>query len=129
MNVTKCRDLQFKPLKVLMHQDMPLYQWSSSKKSTVISPIQKKELSAYYQHTKDAPLCRINYRSHNIELFSDLWTSLEVFDNISKNKISLTDAVLLKVQFLHRNRKCAKLMEYSDFKMDWTSSVGYGEIG
>ena len=57
-----------------------------------------------------------NYRSNRIELFSDLWSSLEVFDNISKNKISLTDAVLLKLQFLHRNRKCAKSIELFRFK-------------
>ena len=85
-------------LKVLMQSDMPLCQWSSSRKGTVISPIQIEELLAYYQHTKYVPLCRINYRSHSIELFSDLWSSFEVFDNISKHKISLTDAVLLKLQ-------------------------------
>ena len=93
-----------------MQSDMPLCQWSSSRKATVISPVQTEELLAYYQHTKFTPLYRINYRSHGNELFSDLCLSLEVFDNISKNKITLTDAVLLKFQFLHRNRNCAKLV-------------------
>ena len=101
-----------------MQSDMPLCQWSSSRRGTVISPIQIEELLAYYQLTKFAPLCRINYLSHSIEVFSDLGLSLEVFDIISKNKISLTNAILLKLKFLHRNRKCAKLMEFSDFKMD-----------
>ena len=30
------------------------------------------QLLAYSQHTKFVPLCRINYRSHSIELFRDL---------------------------------------------------------
>ena len=80
---------------------MSLRQWSISKKGTVISLIQIEELLAYYQHTKFAPLCRINYRSHSIELFSDLWASLEAFDNILKIKISLTYAVLFKLKILH----------------------------
>ena len=116
-------------LKVLMQSGMPLCQWNSSKKGTDIGPIQTEELLAYSQHTKFAPLCRINYLSHRIYFFSDWWPSLEVFDNISKNKISLTDAVLLKLQFLHQNRNCAKLMELFDLKMNWTSSVGYGQTG
>ena len=82
-----------------MQSDMPLCQWSTSRKGTVISPVQVKELLAYYQLIKFAPLCRINYRSHTIDFFSDLWSSLVVVDNISKNKISHTDAVLLKRQF------------------------------
>ena len=82
-------------VKVLIQSDMPLCQWSSSRKGTFINPIQIEELLAYYQHTKFVPLCRTKYRSHSIELFSDLWSSLEVFDNISKNKISLTDAVFI----------------------------------
>ena len=73
-------------LKVWMQSDMPLCQWSSSRKGTVISPFQVKELLAYYQHRKFAPLCRINDRSHSIEFFSDLWSLLDVFDNISKTK-------------------------------------------
>ena len=94
-------------LKVLMQSDISLCQWSSSKKGTVISPIQIVELLAYYQHTKYAPLCRINYRSYNIECFTrDLWSSLEVFDNISKSKISLTDAVLLKPVFAPKTEVC-----------------------
>ena len=112
-----------------MQPDMPLCQWRSSRKGTAISPIQIEELLAYYQHAKFAPLCRINYRSYSIEMFADLWSSLEVFDNFSYNKLSLSDVVLLKLQCLHRNRKCAKLMDISDFKTDWKSSVGYDQIG
>ena len=111
-----------------MQSDISLCQLSSLKKGTVLSPIQIEELLAFHQHTKYEPLCRINYRSHSIE-FIDLWSSLEILDNIEKIKISLIDAVLLKLQILHLNRKCVKLMELSDFKMDWTSSGGYGQIG
>ena len=109
--------------KVLMQSDMSLRQWSSSKKGTVISQFEIEKLLAYYQHTKYAQLCRINYRSHSIDLLSDLWSSLEAFDNISKNKISLTDAVLLKLQFLHRNRKCAKLMDFSELSSIWPNRL------
>ena len=108
-----------------MQSDMPLCQWSSSRKGTVISSIPIEELLAYYQHTKFVPLCRINYWSHSIEFL----LILKVFDNVSKNKISLTDPVLLKLKFLHRNRKCLKLKDFSDLKMDLTSSVGYDQIG
>ena len=50
-----------------------------------------------------------------LEIYDHHWKSSITFQ---KNKISPTDAVLLKPQFLNRNRKCAKLMDFFDFKMD-----------
>ena len=66
---------QSKAPKVLMQSDMPLGLCSSAKKGTVISSIQADELkhtTVRHQSKKVAPLCRLNYRSHGIEIFSDL---------------------------------------------------------
>ena len=64
--------------KVLMQSDMPLGLRSSAKKGTFtcISSIQTNELKAHctvrQQTIKFSPLCRLNYRSHDIENFDDV---------------------------------------------------------
>ena len=40
-----------------------------------------------HHSTKFAPLCRLYYRSHGIEIFSDLWSSLIVFVTFLKIKL------------------------------------------
>ena len=67
-------------------------------------PLQSRQMSfkqttVRHQSTKSAPLCRLNYRSHGIENFNDLWSSLTVFSNISKNKLLLQ--MLHSVYLLH----------------------------
>ena len=117
-------------VKVLIQSDMPLCQWSSSRKGTFINPIQIEELLAYYQHKS---LCR----SVELSIGRTALNCLVVYDHHSKSSITFQKIKfllqmpfsLLKLQILHRNRKCAKLMELSDLKMDWTNSVGYGQIG
>ena len=54
----------------------------------------------YQKHKVCAALCGLNYRSHGIEIFSDLWSSLIVFDNISENKITLTKVVSLELKIV-----------------------------
>ena len=69
---------QLKAPKVLMQSDMPLCLRSSAKKGNVIS-VQFGQLSFKHtivthldQSSEFTPDCRLNYRSHGIEMFSDL---------------------------------------------------------
>ena len=57
-----------------------------------------KHTTVQYQSTKFVPLCRLYYWSHGIEIFSDLWSSLIVFGNISENKIAITKFVSLELK-------------------------------
>ena len=82
-----------------MQSDMPLGIDSNSKKGTVIRSIQADELSAHYQSKNFAPRCRDILHSQSIERFSDLYSSLKVFGNISENKITFINTVLLNFQF------------------------------
>ena len=100
-----------------MQSDMLLGQRSGAKKGTV------KHTTVRYQSTKFVPLCRLNYRSHGIEIFSYLWFSLIVFGDISENRIALTKVLSLELKFSPRNRKCAKRVDISGCKMDWHCSV------
>ena len=58
-----------------------------------------KHTTVRYQSTKFALLCRLNYWSHGIEIFSDLWSSLIVFGNISEKRIALTKVLSLELKF------------------------------
>ena len=85
---------QSKPPKVLMQSDMPLGRRALlSVQSRLMS---FKHTTVRYQRTKFVPLCRLNFRSHGIENFSDLSSRLVVFGNISENKITLTKVVSLE---------------------------------
>ena len=69
-------------------------------------------------------MSRLNYRSHDIEFFRDFGPLLKLFEN----EIVLLNAVKLKLEILHRNRKCAKWMEISGSEMEWPSYVEYGIV-
>ena len=103
---------QSKAPKVLMQSDMPL-----GLRRALLS-VQSRQMSfehitIRYQSTKFAPLCRLNYQSHGIEIVSDLCSSLIVFGNISENKITLTKVVSLELKF-----EVCEMGENSRFKMD-----------
>ena len=69
--------------------------WSDTPAPPPPAPLPVKHTIVRYQSTKFAPLCRLDYRSHGIEMFSDLWSSLVVLGNISENKITLKSCVIL----------------------------------
>ena len=83
-----------------------------------------KHITVRHQSTNSAPLCRLNYWSHGIDIFSDFWSSLIIFGNISENKITLTKGVALELKFSRRNRKCEKWIYISGCKMGRHCSVG-----
>ena len=83
---------QLTATKVLMQSDIPLREGGQS------GLMSFKHTTLRYQSTKFASPCRLYYRSHGIEIFSDLWSSLIVFGNILENKITLTKVVSLELK-------------------------------